>query len=457
MNGAGATVPLSLDRISVDLHDPVATLVSVTTESAPGWHNTPVTIVWECRDDFNYSGTPDSITSTITVTLSDDGADQSVNRTCSDQSARSVPVSMTGINIDQVAPDTAFVSITPESAPAWHNTNVTVEWSCIDGLSGALRNPVKAVVDDEGEAKTAKATCMDAAGNRVDLAHPGINIDWTPPSVSGAPAATATNGWYTGSVTIVWTCTDGGSGLAAPCNDSVIDREGTGVTTSITVRDKAGNEITVESPPVSIDQTPPEIDLRTPLDGARYLIGDRVIVDFDCVELVSTIASCTATLADGEAIDSSTVGVRTFTVTATDVAGNTVTKTVTYTVASRTQLVSQADRGGEGHPAGQDQPGDGSPAHRFGGAPLAGKTVTFSAGNTVLCTATTDAGGVARCTGVVPLLSAILSLGYKATFAGDQLYNAQLHHGGDPRAVGARFRHHAAHLPASTVMRSNAM
>jgi hypothetical protein len=53
------------------------------------------------------------------------------------------------------------------------------------------------------------------------------------------------------------------------------------------------------------------------------------------------------------------------------------------------------------------------------GAPLAGKPITFRAGSTTLCTANTDAAGVARCNALSSLLQVTLAFGYSATFAGD--------------------------------------
>jgi hypothetical protein len=54
------------------------------------------------------------------------------------------------------------------------------------------------------------------------------------------------------------------------------------------------------------------------------------------------------------------------------------------------------------------------------GNPVAGEPVTFKAGNRTICTATTNASGLAKCT--VPLaglLSVLLSGGYDATYAGN--------------------------------------
>jgi hypothetical protein len=66
-----------------------------------------------------------------------------------------------------------------------------------------------------------------------------------------------------------------------------------------------------------------------------------------------------------------------------------------------------------------------------GGDPVAGEPVTFTAGGRTICTATTNAAGVAKCT--VPLaglLSVLLSGGYDAAFAGDGALEASTGHGG---------------------------
>jgi hypothetical protein len=59
--------------------------------------------------------------------------------------------------------------------------------------------------------------------------------------------------------------------------------------------------------------------------------------------------------------------------------------------------------------------------------PIAGQPVTFTAGSSRLCTATTDADGTATCStsvgsGAASLLGVLQSLGYTATYAGDTAY-----------------------------------
>jgi fibro-slime domain-containing protein len=60
-----------------------------------------------------------------------------------------------------------------------------------------------------------------------------------------------------------------------------------------------------------------------------------------------------------------------------------------------------------------------------GGAPVKGEPIVFSADKQVICTAKTDATGVAKCSGTLPgALQAVLGLGYQAKFAGDANFAA---------------------------------
>jgi hypothetical protein len=58
------------------------------------------------------------------------------------------------------------------------------------------------------------------------------------------------------------------------------------------------------------------------------------------------------------------------------------------------------------------------------GAPLAGQTVTMTAGGAFLCSATTNSSGAATCNGVLGVLAILLNGGYTATFNGTPSYGA---------------------------------
>ena len=98
-----------------------------------------------------------------------------------------------------------------------------------------------------------------------------------------------------------------------------------------------GNTATVtHSYTVEEDTTPPEITMATPWSNAPFKKNEVATASYQCIDNESGIASCDGTLPDGATIDTSKVGSFTFTVNATDKAGNTATLTHDYTVEGDT-------------------------------------------------------------------------------------------------------------------------
>lgn len=151
---------------------------------------------------------------------------------------------------------------------------------------------------------------IDNSGSGID--HLEISIDDAAPIVvDGATHALQVSG-------------DGAHRVAL----TVVDAEGGTATTRATVR---------------IDASAPVIDIRSPLaaaPAARALApgelerGSTVLADFACDDPHSGISACTGTVADGAALDTATLGAHEFTVTATDGAGLTASRTVTYRVVA---------------------------------------------------------------------------------------------------------------------------
>ena len=93
----------------------------------------------------------------------------------------------------------------------------------------------------------------------------------------------------------------------------------------------------------------PTITLSSPVNGKRYRKGAHVVASYSCREggLTSFIVSCTGTVANLHAINTSSPGSKTFSVVATDTAGNHVTKTVHYLVdASRPTITIKTPKDG---------------------------------------------------------------------------------------------------------------
>jgi len=102
-------------------------------------------------------------------------------------------------------------------------------------------------------------------------------------------------------------------------------------TFSYYAEDNAGNVETTHNLTVRIDKTAPTISVTSPT-GGNYLLNQAVTVGFDCTDGVSGVDSCNGTTSNGGALDTGSIGTKTFTVNTSDIAGNTSSSTVNYTV-----------------------------------------------------------------------------------------------------------------------------
>jgi Tol biopolymer transport system component len=85
-----------------------------------------------------------------------------------------------------------------------------------------------------------------------------------------------------------------------------------------------------------LDITPPQIDLRTPMDGAEYELGSDVKIDYSCSDPGgSGVIYCGGDLPSGAPLETNWAGQHRFGVTAADNAGHLTERHVTYTVVDR--------------------------------------------------------------------------------------------------------------------------
>jgi hypothetical protein len=315
-SSSGTFAPINIAHTPPQL---TAVLTAGGAPYAPGaWTNQAVNVNFVCTP------APGAVIAAVSppATISNEGAGQFANGTCTDQAGNRSQVSAGPINVDRTPPQIAPLNQPPANAAGWYNANVTLTWACSDQLSGARQATVSNTVSTEGANQTVTAACTDLAGN-TSSAGVTVNLDKTPPSIAPqlSPAAPA-GGWYRGTVNVSFNCADTLSGVAPgyPQGNTSLSADTPGTLVSGTCRDQAGNSATASAGPVRIDNTPSLLQLQSiaTLNAAGWS-NAPVTVTWACTDAASGTATpvVTRTLtASGSA-----------TATCTDNAGNTATAT----------------------------------------------------------------------------------------------------------------------------------
>ncbi len=166
------------------------------------------------------------------------------------------------------------------------------------------------------------------------IRHPGggTKVDLETPVVVGR-AMTDPNdkGWYSSNVTVKWTVTDDKDTIIPPAN-TVVSTEGDDVLAKAApVCDRRGNCSTGKLEHLKIDKTKPVVSLTGPAGGATYVLG--AVPSRQCSGSdpggsgVPDGGACAVTVTGGTGVGTITVAAK-----ATDRAGNTATKTISYEV-----------------------------------------------------------------------------------------------------------------------------
>jgi ribosomal protein L24 len=192
-------------------------------------------------------------------TVSTEGSGQSVTGSVTDLAGNSASVTVTGINIDKTAPVISGAPTTAANGAGWWKTNVAVHFTASDvGGSGVSSVTADQTVSTEGSGQSVAGTAVDVAGNSASFTVTGINIDKTAPTISGNPTTgPGSNGWYKSDVTVHFTVSDSGSGIASAPTDLVVSSQGKGQSVTGTVTDLAGNTAQSTVSGINIDKSGP--------------------------------------------------------------------------------------------------------------------------------------------------------------------------------------------------------
>ena len=306
--------------VTISVADQTPPIVTGHADRDPApyiWFNALVLVTWTSVDPAPSSGLP---TTPGPVNVSTDGASQIITSAPSCDPAGNCATGQYVVSIDQIDPNIAYTVTPAANDEGWHNSDVTVTFTCADALSGIASCPAPVTVTADGAGQAVTGTATDNAGNTA-TATATVNLDKTKPQIDYTLSAPANgNGWHNTDVTVTFTCSDTTSGIASCPEPVSVDTETSGLSVTGAAFDRAGNRATT-SVVVKLDKTAPHLDYTvSPAANSEGWNGTTTTVSFVCTDDLSGVAGIggcpePVTLADD--------GIHQVTGIATDNAGNT--------------------------------------------------------------------------------------------------------------------------------------
>lgn len=290
-----------------------------------GWYVGDVTVSWDA-DDATSGVDPAAVCAPSS--LAEDTAGETFTCTVHDRAGN---VASGSVTVKRDASDPVIVETVSGTLGdnGWYTSDVDVSFEVSDATSQVAStsgcDPVTLDQDTAGESLTCTAT--DNAGNSTS-ATVDVKRDATEPDITFTrTGAEGDNGWFRGPVSLAWTVSDAlsGSVVTVGCVDRTVSADGRD-TYPCSATDAAGNTATAAAD-VDIDATAPVVTAAVsgPSKGTEWYTGDVAVTwtVTDATSGVVTTSGC------GDAAVTSDTAGTTFTCSATDEAGNSVSRDAT--------------------------------------------------------------------------------------------------------------------------------
>lgn len=288
--------------VNITVVDTTPATITAHREPPPNaydWTNQTVTVGFDCSDIVWNVPAPQQ------VILPNEGKGQTATGTCTDGSGNTASKTLGDINIDKTPPypdpDRPCTVMPPANEHGWRNSDVNVECTFKDGLSGipddivcvqvvgvVCPGPViHTSVGTEGRDQSVTLCTYDRAGNKGCTTVGGINIDKTPPVIMSPQDGQAFI--LLQSVLTNATCTDSLSGMDTCLVPAFVDTTTVGAHSYVvTSTDLAGNSATftvhynVHYVFVTVSPKPP---------NNRFQVGSTIPVRFQLKDALGTFVS----------------------------------------------------------------------------------------------------------------------------------------------------------------------
>ena len=341
LTGTVTCVPPDTTAPTVDLRSPV--------DGAEVRQGASVIVDFSCSDEGS-SGLASCVGTTADGAPLDTSelGESSVTVTARDGAGNETVVTHTVTVVDQTKP-TVTLTTPADGAVYSRGQQVSADYSCADEANGSGIDTCAGDVADGADVDTSTlgehsftVNAADHAGNTNSESATYTVVDATAPSITVTTPAEGAVYALGQSVNAAYSCSDesGGSGVAT-CTGTVpvgapVDTSSVGDKTfRVDATDEAGNPASKTIAYSVADRAAPSIGLTSPADGAVYTLGQSVAAAYSCADQPggSGVATCAGPVANGAPIDTSSFGVHTFEVTTSDRAGNSASRTVSYSVA----------------------------------------------------------------------------------------------------------------------------
>ena len=369
---AGNTEAVKILDVKIDTVGPVTSLSLNGTLGENGWYTSTVTVTLTASDPTSGVASvayriDDGAWQTYSGPFTVDEGEHTVEYRATDAAGNEEAVNSLGVNIDTVTPTTSIDLSGSLGNEDWYTTAIAVTLTASDATSDVASISYRIdsgvweeytgpfTVEGDG-ARTVEYYATDVAGNEEAFKSFDVKIDTTLPTPSISSPA---DGAFLdpGDIEVTWSASDATSGIdhfEVSLDDgtpvvlpaSATGHTFTGVvegahTIAVTAFDIAGNSRPV-SVAVTVDTTPPTLSITSPVSGAIGALSS-VEVTWSATDATSGIDHFEVSLdggtpvvlpasATGHTFTDVADGAHIVTITAFDVAGNSVVLSVDLTV-----------------------------------------------------------------------------------------------------------------------------